>query len=999
MIELNVRFTSSDRFVIKFDDRETDALEFVAPVNDGDRAEMRWYLESYAAHYMMDVDDRRAERIEAQLPKWGESLFEAIFGDRAAARMFNDFQDSDGRGKILTIGASHPLILSLPWELLRDPRGTYLLHENPRIAIRRKFAGVGGGRSAARVKTKEQLRVLMVVSRPSDAGFLDPRAEGLALLDAIGDVGDRVAVEFLRPATLDKLIDRLEDDRLPAVDIVHFDGHGAFDPDGRLHERAKMSDPVAATKADATAAANTGYLLFEDGEGKSALITAETLGDMLNRQRVSAIILSACQSAAVGGDDALGSVAARLTQSGMPSVLAMQYSVLAVTARQLFGKFYGFLLRGQGVGEALENARRDLYLNKERGDRPRGKERVILKVQDWFLPALYQVGNDGALFNPHPQPLSQGARGAIEENPDLLSPSTSGRGARGEGNLREVQDAGFWGRSRELWAIERAYVRGTRRITISGFGGMGKTYLAEEAGRWLLRTGMFARVCFISFADFQGVDPVSYAVSVLATVLDTNLIDGAAATRALREQSVLVILDNLETLRSPLPPLVKGGKEDSEQAPFVSGKEDSEKASFSKGGRGDQALLDIAKAWSEAGNSRVLLTTRAADLQHPDYPNQGSLKHISLPPLQGLSKEDALDYFQRLIKLPPEPQFGLPPREGLLELFNMLDYHPLSLGLLAGQLKQRRALEVHRELAQLVADTPNNPLLASLNLSVSRLDPDIKKWLPRLGIFQGGAMEDMLLKVTGLGQVDEDPEVAQLRKLLAVIRSEDTNALFRLMMQLQGQNIPDEVELPPLPEEMVQELLQFAREQVSELEAMLANHPQTELAEGVNEETWRKLRTQLEATGLIRSEALENGQTFLKFHPTLAPAMWSRLTEPEQQQLLSRHRLRYYQLSNYLYFEDDKNPFFARAIAQRELPNLLYAVRGSIEAGEDFAVEFVRNVNFFLQVFGLNQDREDLTEKAQHIGGEVGSQSWFMTLDNTGEQLWNAGRYAVGNRE
>ena len=101
-------------------------------------------------------------------------------------------------------------------------------------------------------------------------------------------------------------------------------------------------------------------------------------------------------------------------------------------------------------------------------------------------------------------------------------------------------------------------MRGTRRVTISGFGGMGKTYLAEEAGRWLLRTGMFARVCFISFADFQGVDPVSYAVSVLATVLDTNLIDGAAATRALREQAVLVILDNLETLRSPLTPLVKG---------------------------------------------------------------------------------------------------------------------------------------------------------------------------------------------------------------------------------------------------------------------------------------------------------------------------------------------------------------------------------------------------------------------------------------------------------
>jgi tetratricopeptide (TPR) repeat protein len=309
----------------------------------------------------------------------------------------------------------------------------------------------------------------------------------------------------------------------------------------------------------------------------------------------------------------------------------------------------------------------------------------------------------------------------------------------------------------------------------------------------------------------------------------------------------------------------------------------------------------------------VLLTTRAADLQHPDYPNQGSLKHIPLP-LRGLSESDALDYFQSLIKLPPEPQFGLPPRDGLLELFKLVDYHPLSLGLLAGQLKQRRALEVHRELAQLVADTPNNPLLASLNLSVSRLVPQAQEWIKRLGVFQGGAFEDDLIAITEIAETE-----------------------------------------------------------------------------------WNELRTQLEATGLIQAESLGHvgvGVPFLKFHPTLAPAMWSRLTEPEQQQLLSRHRQRYYQLSDYLYFEDDRNPFAVRAIAQRELPNLLYAVRGSIEAGEDFAVDFVGKVNKHLYFFGLNQDRENLTEKAQHIGGEVGSQSWFVTLDNTGEQLWNAGRYA-----
>lgn len=35
--------------LIKLDDRETEALEFKALLNDSDRGE-RWYLENYAAH-------------------------------------------------------------------------------------------------------------------------------------------------------------------------------------------------------------------------------------------------------------------------------------------------------------------------------------------------------------------------------------------------------------------------------------------------------------------------------------------------------------------------------------------------------------------------------------------------------------------------------------------------------------------------------------------------------------------------------------------------------------------------------------------------------------------------------------------------------------------------------------------------------------------------------------------------------------------------------------
>ncbi|MFN6569639.1 CHAT domain-containing protein, partial [Dendronalium sp. ChiSLP03b] len=521
-MELNLRFPEINQVIVRLDDLETDRLNFTSPLAAEDLEDIRWYFEVYATNYTTDVDDERAKRIEDNFQRWGESLFEAIFQQRPTQRIFNEFQDADEPGRLLTISASHPAILSLPWELLRDPASDiYLFNENPRISVRRRLAGAGGGRRPFKVQPKDRLRLLFVVSRPSDAGFIDPRGEAKAVLDAIAqEAAGRIEVEFLRSATLDNLVARLEDSRLPPIDIVHFDGHGVYDPDGRFHERAKSSDPAGATKGENSNGSNMGYLLFETSEGKMALITAETLGEMLHRQKVGLIVLSACQSAMVAGEDAMGCVAARLTHAGIPAVLAMTYSVLVVTAHQLFAKFYQRLVRAEGIGAALDNGRRDLYLNKERGERRRGDKQITFKLQDWFLPALYQAAGDTALLTP--------------SSPS--SPSSSSSPASST-NLPELQEAGFFGRSRELWDIERWFVQGTRRITISGFGGQGKTYLAAEAGRWLSRTGMFEKVCFVDYAAFQGVDAVGLAVSTLATVLGQNLIDVAAVSAYLSDLS------------------------------------------------------------------------------------------------------------------------------------------------------------------------------------------------------------------------------------------------------------------------------------------------------------------------------------------------------------------------------------------------------------------------------------------------------------------------------
>ena len=960
-LELNLKFPTLNSVLVSFDDRETECLEFVSPLTAQNLDDIRWYLEVYSSQYMMDVDEERAAEIEACLDRWGEALFEAVFGARVTQRLFNEFQDLDERGRLVTISATRPEILGLPWELLRDPEGTFLMHENPRISVRRRLTGAGGGRRFYRPTPKDKLRMLFIISRPSDAGFINPRSDALAVMDAIAaEAAGQIEVEFLRPATLDALVKRLENDRLPRVDILHFDGHGVYDTDGRFWDEAKRSDRQMFTKGSREEAANTGYLLFEDETGKKALISAETLGNMLNHQRVGLIVLSACQSAAVkpssehnenetdesetqndrDSPGVLGSVAARLTHGGIPAVLAMTHSVLVTTTRELFAQFYRGLARGQGMGEALDNARRHLYLHPERGTRVRGQQQeVTLRLQDWFLPALYQAGADTPLL------LNAATK------PDPTPEETAW------GNLPEVQEAGFWGRSRELWLIERALTQKTRRLTIYGFGGEGKTYLAQEAGRWLHRTGLFDRVYFIDYSQYQGQDPVSYAVSVLSVALDRSLLDGQAVTAHLRtSKPVLLILDNLEALAAE--PL--------------------------------RSLLDVAKVWSETGETRLLLTTRQPDFQHSDYPIEGSLRHQRLP-LAGLGSEidpnDALDYVQALMQLPPEPTTPKLERGPLIKLLALVKFHPLSIALVVRQLKERRIAEVGMRLAQLLTEMPvregegANPLVASLMLSLDRLDEAVRRWLPRLGVFEGGAFEDDLLAITGLGQTDKQSQASQLKQLLEQLKQGDFEGITAADTGLDA--------------EQIQQFQQLIREQPEVLDMLLAQFGDADLTEGADESTWPTLRQSLETTGLIQAEYIPGlGVPFLKFHPTLAPVLWPQLSADEQTDLRTRHRQRYYQLSLHLYSEDDKNPLAIRAIARRELPNLMSAVRCAIAANDPDAVDFIDNVNRFLMIFGLGLDRQELTNQLEQLQGEAGSRTWYLARSNEGEALRGAGQVA-----
>ena len=75
---------------------------------------------------------------------------------------------------------------------------------------------------------------------------------------------------------------------------------------------------------------------------------------------------------------------------------------------------------------------------------------------------------------------------------------------------------------------------------------------------------------------------------------------------------------------------------------------------------------------------------------------------------------------------------------------------------------------------------------------------------------------------------------------------------------------------------------------------------------------------------------------YLQFHPSLTTALQS-----DNEDLRHRHQRRYYEFSGYLYNADNKNPIETRAIVKRELPNLLFAVKGALVGATDYAVGFV----------------------------------------------------------
>ena len=354
-------------------------LPFEPFLDEDDYENLRWYLEDY-----MDLPDggsvTRAEKIEQSLNDWGRKLHDAVFSDKPNRQLLQQLLNADGPST-LTIATADSAILRLPWELLANEAGFMGLQG---IGIRRQLEQA---QEAIHRETKLPLRILLVVSRPADLGFIDPRLTSASLLDALKPLGDNVSVEFVRPPTLARLQEMLnEAQRAKApFDIVHFEGHGTFLPDVEIAALC-FEQPDTALN-----------------ESQTDYVRADTLGQLLAAHRIPVVILEACRSGQVGKMALFRAVAPRLIQAGVGSVISMGHAVHVEAARILLERFYREMVVGATVGQAIEQGRAALLAQSARWIElgPGGRK---IELRDWFLPHLYQRGDDKPMLPLAPPP-------------------------------------------------------------------------------------------------------------------------------------------------------------------------------------------------------------------------------------------------------------------------------------------------------------------------------------------------------------------------------------------------------------------------------------------------------------------------------------------------------------------------------------------------------------------------------------------------------------------
>jgi tetratricopeptide (TPR) repeat protein len=722
---------------------------FVAPIGPIEAEELRWYLEKYAiwpSEYFRD----RARKVEESLVKWGQLLYAAALPSAHTANVMHAWARIDGHvGRRFsvhvdaTLEAGAPaadieiareaatLLLGLPWELIHDGKGFLFQGAQP-VRVRRRLPNT---RELNVPVVATPIRILLVTARPEDdaCGYIDHRASALPLVEAMEKLGGLVRIHVLSPPTLTALreeLDRARNAREP-YHVVHFDGHGVYDRRVGLGGLC-FEDPQDIDKLD---------------QRRHKTVFTNEVGPLLRDHRIPLVFLEACQTAQA--EKASESVASELLKVGVASVVAMSHSVLVETARRFVEAFYAALARGARVGDAMLAGQRQLKDDTFRGRIFGAGE---LRLEDWFVPVLYQEKDDPQLFKTTP------ARQTQEDFMTALAARL--------GELPPAPETGFIGRSRELLALQRLLsgtglhlvtggkhgleAHATRYAVVRGQGGEGKTALAAEFARWMVRSQQMRRAAFVSVETYGNQRAVVDALGKQLVKKEFSAagdLDDAIQEieRALREQPALLVIDNMESVL--LPPFME------KETPEALSHEAREEL---------KAILALCERLLKAGDTRLIFTSRES-LPAPFEAERQRRE------LHQLDREDAVKLVERVLNCGTgfqpvsanahEPNaHGLEARatsdaarEEIEQLVDACHCHARTLALLAPSLRSRGVEATRESLVELMAEmekkfpgSREKSVFASVELSLRRMSEANRDRARVLGVFQGAVDLDVL---------------------------------------------------------------------------------------------------------------------------------------------------------------------------------------------------------------------------------------------------------------
>jgi hypothetical protein len=318
-------------------------------ITDRDRACLRFEGEEYLDQPRLGEDcERNLLQLCLEPKKYGAELFSSTLVGNLLAGYNSALaraRQRDSRLRLrLRIEDKAAALHALRWEWLYDPHRSDALGASHEIALSRYMNLSEPSRPAITQKP----RLLIALADPSDLA-----ARGLPAMD--------------REQTLEALKKTL----VPLENQVEWEVlQGPVTPSALSVRLLEGEFHILHLQAHGLRSTSSACLVLEDEDGKNALVDEESLSQLFAGIRsLRLVTLISCHSAEqTQDDDPFSGLGQGLVRRGIPAVVAMRQAISFGAAARFCDRFYGNLARSGCVDAAVNEARNQLLISREKSE-------------------------------------------------------------------------------------------------------------------------------------------------------------------------------------------------------------------------------------------------------------------------------------------------------------------------------------------------------------------------------------------------------------------------------------------------------------------------------------------------------------------------------------------------------------------------------------------------------------------------------------------------------